>query len=1005
MTEERRVPRHPDFLTSMNPTPLILLFALTSTSAILFGEESPRTRVRFDDDWRFARFGLQADGTRVDEPGGERNTIQLSASSEESERGNLIHQAMDGNPSTRWCASGPEGKQWLALNFGQPTELGSIRIQWDVTAAWKEKRLPYGFLIEASMDAQSWTTLADHSATTSEANPVTIPLKGTWQHLRVRTTSVLGTQWASIREIQLTDASGKPIENRLVSNGQMPAISTFDDSNWRKLDLPHDWGIEGPFRLELAGETGKLPWRGIGWYRKHFKVPSSAKSKRVFVDFDGAMAHAKVYCNGALAGAWPYGYNSFRVDLTDHLKLGEDNVLAVRLDTEKWDSRWYPGAGIYRHVWMVSTDPVSIGHWGTYLTTPEVSADSATVKLAVTLENATSQRAKAEVSTELLELNANGQSGGTVGLFFPAASVEIAAAGQATVHSQAPVAKPKLWDLEHPHRYLARTTVRVDGKVTDVYDTPFGIRSIEATPRDGFKLNGKRVEFKGVCMHHDLGALGAALNDRALERQVEILKSMGCNAWRTSHNPPAPELMEICDRLGMLVLDEAFDAWAKGKRPNDYNKLYPEWHEKDLQALVHRDRNHPSVIMWSIGNEVMNQQDVAMTKHLADIVRREDPTRPITNGYNDPNGGRGSGAAQALDVMGVNYFFDQQPKWDADPRYEKMPTMGSETSSCVSTRGEYFFGTHRSNWQVSSYDRDRPGWGCDPDTQFRTNRRLPHLLGEFVWTGFDYLGEPTPYLSGDNTQLLNFRTDPVKRAQLEKELAELAKTASPSRSSYFGIIDTAGFPKDRFYLYQAHWRPELPMAHILPHWNWPERVGQKTPVHVYTSGDSAELFLNGKSLGKKARKPGEDFRLVWDDVVYQPGELKVQAFKDGKPWAEADVKTTGAAAKLSLAADRNQITADHRDLSFITVRVSDSAGITVPRSHNDIRFSINGPGEIVAVDNGDPTSFEPFQASRRKAFNGLALVMVRAKKGESGSFVVTAESPELAPASVTVHAK
>lgn len=532
----------------MNPTSRILLLALISSSTALFAGKSPRSRASFDDGWRFARFGLQADGTRIEERGGERWSIRLTASTEVTERGNLISQAMDGKTSTRWCASGPEAAQWMALDLGKPTALGAVAIEWDVSPAWKETRLPYGFVFEGSKDAESWTQLADESAATGEADPVTLPLKGNWRHLLIRTTSVLGTQWASIREIRLTDAAGHPIENRLINDNGSPAAPGFSDINWRKLDLPHDWGIEGPVR----------------------------------------------------------------VDLTDHLKPGVVNVIAVRLDTEKWDSRWYPGAGIYRHTWFVSTNAVSVAHRGTSITTPEVSPPASTVKIAVTVTNATSADAKATVSTEILEIDAHGKPGAKVA-DFTSSEADIPATGNTTASQQASLPNPKLWDIAHPKRYLACTTVCAGGKVMDDYDKPFGIRTIEANPHDGFKLNGKRVPLQGVCMHHDLGALGAALNDRALERQVQILKEMGCNAWRTSHNPPAPELLEICDRLGMLVVDEAFDAWATGKRPNDSNKLYPEWHEKDLHAMVHRDRNHPSVIMWSIGNGVMNQQDVAMT--------------------------------------------------------------------------------------------------------------------------------------------------------------------------------------------------------------------------------------------------------------------------------------------------------------------------------------------------------------------------------------------------------
>jgi len=511
--------------------------------------------------------------------------------------------------------------------------------------------------------------------------------------------------------------------------------------------------------------------------------------------------------------------------------------------------------------------------------------------------------------------------------------------------------------------------------VVDTYRTPFGIRALEFTARNGFLLNGRRVEIQGTCNHHDLGSLGAAINTSALRRQLTILREMGCNSLRTSHNPPAPELLELADQMGFLVWDEAFDCWQAGKGAADYNQLYKDWHVRDLQAMVHRDRNHPSVFIWSIGNEVQEQRNVEMTRHLADIVRAEDPTRPVSCGYNDPDGGREVGAALALDLMGVNYFFGEQAKWDADPRYANQPAIGSETSSCVSSRGEYFFGADNQNQQVSSYDRAKPPWGCAPDEQFRTLARFPHLLGEYVWTGFDYLGEPTPYDSG------------------------------PSRSSYFGIVDLAGFPKDRFYLYQSHWRPDFPMAHLLPHWNWSERLDTVTPVHVYTSGDEAELFLNGKSLGRKTKKSGQDFRLVWDDVKYQPGVIKVIAYKNGKQWAADEVKTTGAAAKLELTADRNPIAADGVDLVYVTVKVQDAAGLTVPGAHPLIQFELEGAGELVATDNGDATSLVSFQSHEREAFNGLALVIVKAHQGATGGFKVKATSKGLAPGEVSLHVK
>ncbi|TWF42281.1 beta-galactosidase [Chitinophaga polysaccharea] len=775
------------------------------------------------------------------------------------------------------------------------------------------------------------------------------------------------------------------------------------DGAWQQLNLPHDWAITGPFRIELDGNSGKLPWKGIGWYRKHFNIPAADAGKRIFVDFDGAMAYAKIWVNGQYVGTWPYGYNSFRMDITPYLHAGKENVIAVRLDTESWDSRWYPGAGIYRHVWLVKTNEVHVAHWGTYITTPTVTDKAAAVQVKVTVDNQGASPVKALVRTDVYELDIHNKPVKKITATSPTA-ITIAAGNNAITNATANVIAPKRWSIETPHRYLAQTIVSVNNKTVDTYNTAFGIRTIAFTPRDGFLLNGKRVAIKGVCNHHDLGALGAAINKSALTRQLKILSAMGCNAIRTSHNPPAPELLELADQLGFLVWDEAFDAWKHGKRKNDYNKLFPDWREKDLQALVHRDRNHPSVVIWSIGNEVMDQRDVAITKELADIVRKEDSTRPVSNAYNDPDGGRESGAAMALGLMGVNYFFSEQAKWDADPRYKDMPTMGSETSSCVSTRGEYFFDGDYKNWQVSSYDNAKPGWGCSPDEQFRTNAKYPHLLGEFVWTGFDYLGEPTPYNS-DETNLLNFRNDPNKRAELEKALEALRKNNPPSRSSYFGIVDLCGFPKDRFYSYQAHWRPNLPMAHLFPHWNWPERIDSIVPVHVYTSGDEAELFLNGKSLGRKTKQPGVNFRLIWNDVKYTPGELKVVAYKDGKPWATDVIKTAGSAVKLSLQPESKSVVNDGEDLCYITLRVQDKDGIMVPRSHPLVTFSVEGPGEIVATDNGDPTSFVPFQSHDRPAFNGMAQVIVKAKKGAKGKLIVKAASEGLSPAAAIIEVR
>ena len=765
------------------------------------------------------------------------------------------------------------------------------------------------------------------------------------------------------------------------------------DSAWRKLDLPHDFAVEGPFRIELKGETGKLPYQGIGWYRKHFTVSTVDTGKKIFIDFDGAMANAKVWLNGNYIGTWPYGYSSFRMELTPYLKFGQKNILAVRCDTEKWESRWYPGAGIYRHVWLVKTSPVHVGHWGTYITTPEITDASALVKMDVTVDNQSDIPVDAVIRTTIYELDNQNVARGNV-TSFNESTIKIEAGSSSTVSTKALVVKPKRWDINSPFRYVAKTIIRVNGRIIDQYNSVFGIRTLEFTANKGFLLNGRRVAIQGTCNHHDLGALGAAMNTSALRRQLRILKEMGCNSLRTSHNPPAPDLIELADQMGFLVWDEAFDCWKEGKRKLDYSQMYDEWHEKDLKALVRRDRNNPSVFIWSIGNGVPDQRNVEMTKHLADIVRAEDPTRPVSNGYNDPDNSRNDGSPVALDIMGVNYFFGQQAKWDADPRYMNKPTVGSETSSCVTSRGEYYFDKDYQNWQISSYDLAKPDWGCIPDDQFRVNAKFPNLLGEYVWTGFDYLGEPTPYNS-DETNLLNFRNDPSKKADLEKKLAEIRKTNPPSRSSYFGIVDLAGFPKDRFYLYQSQWLPEIPMAHILPHWNWKERIGKITPVHVYTSGDEAELFINGKSQGRKAKRPGQDFRLVWDSVKYAPGKVEVTAYKNGQKWASDIVRTTGEAAKLTLLSDQRSLSTDKPDLAYITVQVEDKNGLVVPRSNQLIKFEISGPGVIVATDNGDATSFVPFKSTERQAFNGLALVIVKAKKGANGKITVRATSKGL----------
>ena len=756
----------------------------------------------------------------------------------------------------------------------------------------------------------------------------------------------------------------------------------FDDSSWRRLNLPHDWGVEGAFKQELPGGTGRLPWWGVGWYRKHFSVPPGDSGRRLFLDVDGAMSYAAVWLNGQFVGGWPYGYASFQLELTPYVQYGGENVLAIRLDNPPDSSRWYPGGGIYRNVWLEKTGPVHVGHWGTYVTTTEVSPDAAQVNLDVTVVNQAEREAAVTVRTTVYALNGTGQkAGGAVAVADPA-SLRIAPGARASAGLKASVSHPKLWSVKSPNRYSAVTTIEQEGRVVDSYDTPFGIRAIKFDPDRGFLLNGERVKIQGVCDHHDLGPLGAALNLRALERQIEMLREMGCNAIRTSHNPPAPELLDLCDRIGLLVMDESFDCWRRSKTRNGYHRLFDDWHEKDWRALIRRDRNHPCVILWSIGNEVAEQGSLEghqLAAELTRIAHEEDPTRPATAGCNDVKAGY-NGFQLTVDVFGYNYKPEEYGKFHA--QHPPLALYGSETASCVSSRGEYFFPVStnksegRANYQVSSYDLYAPPWATSPDTEFRGQDEFPFVAGEFVWTGWDYLGEPTPF----------------------------GRRNDPARSSYFGVIDLAGFKKDRFYLYQARWRPELPMAHVLPHWNWPDRAGQVTPVHVYTSGDEAELFLNGRSLGRKKIGPRE-YRLSWDEVAYQPGRLKVVAYRQGKRWATDTVETTGPAAQLALRADRARIRADGQDLSFITVTVADQHGRLVPQSKNRVRFEISGPGEIAAVDNGDPTRLESFQARDCAAFNGLCLVVVRATSGSGGAITLKALSEGLEGGSVRLTSR
>lgn len=774
--------------------------------------------------------------------------------------------------------------------------------------------------------------------------------------------------------------------------------SDFDDSEWRHLNLPHDWAIEGPFNIDYNGSTGKLPYWGIRWYRKTLELSQNDAGKQIYLDIDGAMSYASVWCNGQYVGGWPYGYASFRLDLTSYIKAGQKNVLAIRLDNPDDTSRWYPGSGIYRNVWLVKTSPVHVEQWGTFVRNQQVDSEIAVMEMGVNIENHAGKDVQVKLQTSVYLQGKDGRPVGEEVTQSMTKDIAIKKDSWSSARFQFKVDKPKLWDIDTPNCYVAVSRVFMDGKEMDSYETPFGIRTIEFTHDQGFMLNGQKVAIKGVCMHHDLGALGAAFNEVAAERQLRIMKEMGANAIRTSHNPPAPELVALCDRMGLMMQLELADTWQKGKRKNDYNLLFDDWSEADMRSLVRHYRNHPSVIMWSIGNEMPDQttdQGVIIARNLTAYCHDEDPTRPTSLGCNKRDAVFRDIVNQ-VDIFGLNYFHKTYPVFK-----EQNPTRryhASETSSATSSRGEYFFpvttdvNDSRSGFQLSSYDMTTIGWGCAPEVQFKMNEEYSFMSGEFVWTGFDYLGEPTPY-NKDLTNLLNF-SDPNELEKARKELEELGKIKTPSRSSYFGIVDLCGFPKDRYYNYKSYWRPDVPTVHILPHWNWQERIGEITPVHIYTSGDAVELFLNGKSLGRREKAHSYD-RLTWDDVRYEPGSLRAIAYKNGQKWAEELVETTGKPAALQVTAEKTELKNDGTDLSFIRVAVVDSQGRVVPRSKNHLKFSVTGPAEIIATDNGDATSLLPFQLSERDAYNGLALVILRSQYMKQGKVVLTVESKGL----------
>jgi beta-galactosidase len=753
----------------------------------------------------------------------------------------------------------------------------------------------------------------------------------------------------------------------------------FADATWRKLNVPHDWSIEGEFSEKNPATPGggALPG-GIGWYRKSFKVSEEDLKGSVFIDFDGVYQNSEVWINGHSLGKRFYGYSSFRYELTPYLIAGDkDNVIAVRVDNSTQpNSRWYSGSGIYRNVWLVTTGKTHVEHWGTFVTTPEITDAKAKVKVISQIKNNLKSGQKLLVKTAIIDPSGNEIAQGkmdTNGV-------------KDTVFSSTfdfEVKNPVLWSLDAPKMYSVVSQIFVDGDLVDNYTTPFGIRSFKFDVDKGFFLNGKNIKINGVCDHHDLGCLGSAINKRAIERQMEILKGMGCNAIRTSHNPPAPELLDLADNMGFLILDEAFDMWKRAKNKFDYSTVWDQMHKKDLQDLILRDRNHPSVIMWSIGNEIPEQGDstgTVIAKELAGYVRELDTTRPVTSACNNPGPANFIIRSGALDLVGVNYHqkdFENFPK-----NFPGQKFIGTETVSALMTRGVYDmpsdsirrwptrwdipFTTGNKDFTCSSYDNVSAPWGSTHEETWKIIKKYNFLSGQFIWTGFDYLGEPTPY-------------------------------SWPARSSYFGIIDLAGFPKDVYYMYQSEWTKK-DVLHIFPHWNWKE--GQTIDIWAYSNADEVELFLNNKSLGVK-KKQGDDLHLMWK-VPFAPGTLKAVSRTAGKEVLVKEVKTADVPAKLVVTADRSAIKADGNDLSYLTVDVVDANGTIVPGADNLVKFKIEGSGTIIGVDNGDPVSHDSFKVPQRKAFHGKCLVVVQS--GEKAGIIKLTANAEGLPV-VTVEIK
>jgi beta-galactosidase len=759
----------------------------------------------------------------------------------------------------------------------------------------------------------------------------------------------------------------------------------FDDSGWESVTVPHDWAIYGPFdkeidkqtvkivqnnqteAAELTGRTGALPFIGVGWYRTKVKLPDFNPDKRIILSFDGAMSHAEVYVNGQKVGGRPYGYSYFYFDITANVSRDKDNLIAVRLENLPFASRWYPGAGLYRKVRLIVRNQVCFKQWGHYITTPYVAGDLAKVDI----------RSQVEGESLTVKTTIREQGGLIV-----AKNTATERFGDEIEQSLA-VKNPRLWSPETPELYTAEIQLYQGDVLKDSEIIRFGIRKIRYSPENGFELNGEKIKFKGVCLHHDQGPLGTAVNRTALKRQLTILKDMGCNAIRTSHNMPSLEQLELCDEMGFMVMAESFDEWKAPKVENGYHLYFDEWAEKDVVNLVHATRNHPCIVLWSAGNEVPDQlvaEGVKRAKWLQEIFHREDPTRPVTAGMDMVKEVMASGFGALLDVPGLNYRVNLYE--EANQRFPQGFILGSETASTISSRGVYKFPVVTaadktySDHQCSSYDLECCNWSNIPEVDFVMQDDKPWVIGEFVWTGFDYLGEPTPY-----------------------------DQYWPSRSSYFGICDLAGIPKDRYYLYRSRWNTTDATLHILPHWNWEGREGQTTPVFVYTSYKSAELFVNGKSQGiqkKNSESKLTRYRLMWMDVKYEPGTIKVIAYDDaGRIAAKDSVVTAGKPHHLRLEADRKIISPKGEDLSYVTVTIVDKHGFPCPLASNRLNFEVKGSGSFRAVCNGDATSLEEFHKPTMKAFNGKLVVTVQSAE-KPGNIELTVTGDGLKKEKLTI---